>query len=133
MNLITPFQMRPIISSTKQIAACGLYCGACRKYLNGKCPGCSIASDTPDSSQPTPRYFYKCKIRQCCRSKGYKTCAECGMDLKLCKTYNTLIGKLFALVFKTDRAGSIRYIREQGYEAYAEKMAWDETMAIKRK
>lgn len=128
-----PFLMKHIINSTKLISACGLYCGACRKFLNGKCPGCSIARDKPDPCQPTPRYLYKCKIRQCCRSEGYKSCAECSMDVKQCRTYNTLIGKFFALVFKTDRAESIRFIREQGEEAYADKMAWDETMAVKRR
>lgn len=29
-------ETKPITASTNYIAACGLYCGACRKYLNGK-------------------------------------------------------------------------------------------------
>ena len=32
--------MRTIVSDTQNIAACGLYCGACRKFLAEKCPGC---------------------------------------------------------------------------------------------
>lgn len=33
-------EKKTITASTDHIAACGLYCGACRKYLNDKCPGC---------------------------------------------------------------------------------------------
>ena len=32
--------MKTIVSDTQNIAACGLYCGACRKFLAEKCPGC---------------------------------------------------------------------------------------------
>ena len=32
--------MRTIVPDNKNIAACGLYCGACRKFLAEKCPGC---------------------------------------------------------------------------------------------
>ena len=28
-----------MISDTKRIAFCGLYCGACRKFLSGNVPG----------------------------------------------------------------------------------------------
>ena len=26
--------------SAEHVAACGLYCGACRKFVKGQCPGC---------------------------------------------------------------------------------------------
>ena len=32
--------MKEITVDTKKIATCGLYCGACKKYRMGKCPGC---------------------------------------------------------------------------------------------
>jgi len=32
--------MKSITASKDNIAACGLYCGACRKFLSGKCLGC---------------------------------------------------------------------------------------------
>lgn len=32
--------MNQIIATPDSIAACGLYCGACRKFCIGKCPGC---------------------------------------------------------------------------------------------
>ncbi len=35
------------------IAACGLYCGACRKYRMGKCQGCNT-SDTDNPALAGP-------------------------------------------------------------------------------
>jgi hypothetical protein len=32
--------MKQIIADKNLVAYCGLYCGACNKYLDGKCPGC---------------------------------------------------------------------------------------------
>ena len=32
--------MKTIAPDNKNIAACGLYCGACRKFLAEKCSGC---------------------------------------------------------------------------------------------
>lgn len=75
-------KVKTITASTEHIAACGLYCGACRKYLYGKCPGC-LQNDQASW----------CKIRQCCLEKGYRSCAECGTDVKACKTHNNVIGK----------------------------------------
>ncbi len=55
------------------------------------------------------------------------------MDVRECKTHNNFLGRVFSVFFGTDRAAGIRYIRRQGEDAYAEKMAWEETMAIRRK
>lgn len=33
-------QQKDLIGDEKLVAACGLYCGACHKFLTGKCPGC---------------------------------------------------------------------------------------------
>ena len=39
--------MKTIVPDIQNIAACGLYCGACRKFLIGKCPGCKHNENTP--------------------------------------------------------------------------------------
>ena len=104
------------------IGACGLYCGACRKYRDGKCPGCH---ENVKASW--------CKIRKCCQEKGFHTCAECDKDMKACKTHNNMIGKVFALIFRSDRAACIRYIRGNGEQAYAEEMARRGQQTMKRK
>ena len=103
--------MKEITVDTKKIAACGLYCGACKKNRMGKCPGCH---ENEKASW--------CKIRKCCMEKGFHTCAECEMDVKDCRLHNNLIGKFFAFVFRSDRPACIRYIRENGEQAFAEEM-----------
>lgn len=104
------------------IAACGLYCGACRKYLKGTCPGCR---ENQKASW--------CKNRQCCLDKGYATCAECEMDVKACKIHSNFIGKIFALLFNSDRAACIQFIKENGAEAFAREMTQRGTQTMKRK
>lgn len=103
--------MKDIIADTKLIAACGLYCGACRKYRMGKCPGCH---ENEKASW--------CKIRKCCKEKGIHTCAECKMNVKECKSYNNLISKICEFIFRSDRPACIRFIRENGEQAFAEEM-----------
>ena len=106
---------------TKKIAACGLYCGACKKNRMGKCPGCH---ENEKASW--------CKIRKCCIEKGFHTCAECEMDVKDCRLHNNLIGKFFAFVFRSDRPACIRYIRENGEQAFAEEMTKRGEQTIKK-
>lgn len=55
------------------------------------------------------------------------------MDVTECKIHNNFVGKIFAFLFNSDRAACIRYIRENGENAFAEKMAKDQQMTIKWK
>lgn len=114
--------MKQIIATSDSIAACGLYCGACRKFLSGKCPGCK---NNEKASW--------CKIRQCCISKGYHTCAGCERDVRECKIYSNFISKVFALLFNSDRPACISYIRAHGEIAYAKEMSIRKCQTIKRK
>lgn len=128
------FQMRPIISSTQLIAACGLYCGACRKYRRNRCPGCR----TPDSEilslgLPRNKWLQRCGIRKCCKTKGFSTCAECDTDVRCCEKHNGLVGRLFSLLFNSDRAACIRFIRKNGVEAFANWMSWNEQKTIRKR
>lgn len=111
-----------IKADASRIAACGLYCGACRKYIKGVCPGCHQNEKAS-----------WCKIRQCCQNKGYATCAQCEMNVKECKIHSNFIGKVFAFLFNSDRAACIRYIKENGAEAFAQEMAQRKMQTIKRK
>ena len=113
--------MKEITVDTKKIAACGLYCGACKKNRMGKCPGCH---ENEKASW--------CKIRKCCIEKGFHTCAECEMDVKDCRLHNNLIGKFFAFVFRSNRPACIRYIRENGEQAFAEEMTKRGEQTIKK-
>ena len=115
------YTMKEITIKPQQIAACGLYCGACKKFLNGKCPGCKKNEKAS-----------WCKIRKCCQEKGFHTCANCDKDVKDCKIHNNFVGNIFAFLFNSDRAACIRYIRENGEEAFAEKMAKEKQMTMKK-
>lgn len=114
--------MKDIVVNREMIAACGLYCGACRKYLADRCPGCH---DNAKASW--------CKIRSCVQSKGFRSCAECDMDVADCKTFSNFIGKVFSILFKSDRAACIRYIREHGELAFAAEMTARRCQTMKRK
>jgi len=106
--------MEAIRTDPKLIARCGLYCGACARYLKGSCPGCE---------QNTKATW--CKVRSCCNAAGFATCANCKStsNVRDCSKFNNFISKLFGLVFNSDRAACIEKIREIGLEEYAVYMA----------
>lgn len=115
--------MKEVISDVKMVAYCGLYCGACRSCLKGKCPGCH---NNEKASW--------CLIRKCCDENGYSSCADCReydnpMD---CKKFNTFISKIFAFVFRSDRPACIRQIKDIGIMAHADKMAGSGMVTIKK-
>ncbi len=103
------------------IAYCGLYCGACSKYIKGKCPGCR----KNDSAK-------WCKIRTCCMDNGFSTCAACTMNPHDCTKFNNFFSKIFAFIFKSDREACIRRIRETGEDTFADEMAARKIMTLKK-
>jgi len=105
------------------IAYCGLYCGACKSFLTGRCPGCK---DNIKASW--------CKIRQCCKENDYVSCVDCKTTgLKECRKYNNFISKIIGIIFSSDRSACISRIREIGYDAFASEMANYGRPSIQRK
>ena len=106
------------------VACCGLYCGACRAHLKGKCPGCHY----------NDRAGW-CKVRSCCTEKGIASCADCAThaDVNECRKFNHFIARLFGLVFRSDRAACIAQIRTLGIDGHARAMAGKGQQAIRRK
>lgn len=113
--------MKNIEVNRQLIAKCGLYCGACRKYISEKCLGCHKNESAS-----------WCKIRACVQSQGFNSCAGCNKDVTQCKIYSNLIGRIFAFLFKSDRPACIRYIREYGEQAFAEEMARRKCQTMKK-
>lgn len=106
--------MKEIRADEKLVAYCGLYCGACKRYLQEKCSGC------PGFDKAT-----WCKIRTCCQKNRFSTCAECREhpDPMACRQFNNLVSKLFALLFRSDRAACIDQIKRLGLSGHAERMS----------
>lgn len=104
------------------IAYCGLYCGACRKYISGKCPRCKLLA--------APHW---CKIRTCCIEKKVASCAECSLETpNACKKFNNPISKVFAFIFGSNREKCILTIREKGAVLYAAHMAETRQQSLKK-
>jgi hypothetical protein len=116
-------ETKTILSDPKLVAYCGLYCGACRSYLKGSCPGCH--ENTKASW---------CRIRSCCIEKNYLSCAACSefSDVREWRKFNNFFSKLFAVIFHSDRPACIEKIREAGYEAYASFMAENHLQSIRK-
>lgn len=105
------------------VAYCGLYCGACYKYLKGKCPGCK------ENEKAT-----WCKIRTCNIENDLKSCAACKEfdDLHDCKKYNNAVSRVFEFFFRSNRYACIDMINKDGYEEFAKYMAENQLVSIKK-
>ncbi len=116
--------MKEIVADKALVAYCGLYCGACRKYRVGKCPGCH---ENEKASW--------CKVRSCCVENGHTSCADCHQydDIMECKGFNNFISRIFSLVFNSNRESCIKRIGEAGLETFASEMAQKGMMSHKRK
>lgn len=115
--------MKEIVADTKLIAYCGLYCGSCRSYLKGSCPGCD------GNTKAT-----WCKIRSCNKEHGYGSCADCKefSNPMECKKYNNFMSKMIGFILKSDRNACISLIRSKGYENFASYMAENKMQTIKK-
>ena len=115
--------MKKEITADKELVAyCGLYCGACGRYLSGKCPGCKKNEKAS-----------WCAPRKCCIEKGYLSCAECEefSDQNECKKFNNFISKIFKVIFGSNRRACLRRIKEIGYENYAKEMSGKKARTVK--
>lgn len=106
------------------IAKCGLYCGACPRYLNKKCPGCI---ENHKASW--------CKLKICCHEKNIASCADCKdfKDVMDCTKYDNFIARIFGFVFNSNRSACIARIKEAGYEDFAHEMAENKVMTFKKR
>jgi hypothetical protein len=116
--------VKPEIKADRALVAyCGLYCGACGSYLKGSCPGCMNNTKAG-----------WCKIRACCVSNGYGSCADCKATTTAdCRLFTNFISGVFGIIFNSNRGACIERIKEIGYEQYASEMAIAGIHSIKRR
>ena len=116
--------LREIVANRDLVAYCGLYCGACRAYLKGRCPGCS---------ENTRAKW--CKVRACCIEHGFATCADCPehADPATCPLFHNFFSKLMGLVLNSNRKACILKVRELGLDAYAAEMARERRQTLPRR
>ena len=115
--------MKEIVADASLIARCGLYCGACGRYLKEKCPGCARNDKAT-----------WCGIRSCCMEHAYASCADCAEFpvAMACGKFNNFISKIFGLIFRSDRGACIRAIKSGGYDGYAAMMAEKKRQSLPR-
>ncbi|UCG88529.1 MAG: DUF3795 domain-containing protein [Gemmatimonadota bacterium] len=106
--------MSEIVADPKLVAFCGLYCGACKLYLKGRCPACH------ENAKAT-----WCKIRTCCLENDYSSCAACTEfeDPKDCRKFHNLFSKVISFLLRSDRRACVLQIKELGLEGHAGAMA----------
>lgn len=115
--------MREITVDKNLIAFCGLYCGACSRYLNEKCPGCH------ENQKAT-----WCKVRTCNMENKYASCADCRqVVLSECKDLNNFVARIFGFIFRSDRKACLERIKAVGYDAFSREMAEAKMSTIRRK
>ena len=115
--------MKEIVSNSALVAYCGLYCGACSRYLKDKCQGCHGNEKAA-----------WCKLRTCCREKGYASCGDCTEfeNTMACRKFNNFISRIFGFIFRSDRNACIRRIREIGVQGYSDEMSMLGVPSLKR-
>ena len=101
------------IADANLVSSCGLYCGCCKKYLSGACPGC----------RANAKALY-CRTRRCVLRRGIRSCADCDdhPDPATCHKVHGLLFRTIDLLTDTGRLENLDRIEELGHEGYAEAM-----------
>ena len=121
----TPKEQPTEAATEKQlpIAYCGLYCGKCRNYVQKTCEGC-----TPNKN------FKSCRIKKCCKSNDYRTCADCKLDgIDKCRKFNNFFSGVFSKMMGSDRKANIDFIRRNGLREYDKFMKVEGLMSFRKK
>jgi hypothetical protein len=115
--------MKKITADINLVASCGLYCGACTRFLKEKCPGC----------RENDKAIW-CKVRTCNIENGYGNCSECEKydDINQCGDFDNFISRIFSFIFRSNRKRCVEYIKENGADAFARLMAVEGRHSFKR-
>lgn len=114
-----------IVYDETLVAYCGLYCGACPRYLQNKCNGCRENNHFPKH----------CAVKPCNIDNNYDNCAECQVleNIKHCKKFNPFLIKFGEFITGTSRKKCIEKIREYGKQEFAKYMVNNKLVSCKKK
>jgi hypothetical protein len=105
--------MKIELNNQDLIAPCGLYCGECEAFQDGRCEGCISRKGL------CLKYTEICKIYSCCvDGRGHRFCSEC-QDFpceKFTKFFNTL-------TWYNEVVGNLKKIKNIGTERFLEEQA----------
>lgn len=106
--------MKEIVASPDLVAFCGIFCGACPRFLKGSCPGC----------QGNDKATW-CKVRSCCIENEYTSCAVCAQfdDPRDCKKFHNVFSRSIGFFLRSDRRACVYQIKKFGLDAHAKAMA----------
>jgi hypothetical protein len=96
-----------------KIGCCGAYCKTCKAFTGNFCRGCKTgyANAERDLSKA------KCKIKSCCMSHNYASCADC-IEYPSCNTIQSLHNHAGYKYGKYKEA--ILFIIRNGYDEFLE-------------
>lgn len=98
--------------SVEEIGCCGAYCGTCIAYKN-PCLGCKIGYSNGERNLKKA----KCKMKVCCVSKEYNSCAECN-EYETCHVLNEFYNKNGYKYSKYKQAS--QFIKKNGNDKFIE-------------
>jgi hypothetical protein len=95
----------------QEIGCCGAYCGTCKVLKENLCQGCKLGYE--NGSRDIKKA--KCKMKVCCISKRYNSCADCG-EYNSCEIIQGFFKKTGYKYKKYKEA--LEYIKANGYKEF---------------
>ena len=100
--------------SVEEIGCCGAYCRTCKVFATEACKGCKVGYKSGERDICKA----KCKIKVCCITKKFNSCADC-TEYDACAIMQQFLNHSGHKYVKYSQA--IMYIKNNGYDAFLEK------------
>ena len=97
--------------SIEEIGCCGAYCRTCHALTESACQGCKLRYSTGERDIKKA----KCKMKVCCVTKGFISCADCESygNCSIIREFHNKNGYKYGKYHQ-----AIEYIKENGYEQF---------------
>lgn len=97
----------------KEIGCCGAYCGTCQVLKENVCKSCKLGYENGNRDISKA----KCKIKVCCITKGFNSCADCShyCDCSIIQGFYKKSGYKYKKYKE-----ATEFIRANGYDKFIE-------------